>query len=179
MIYRFLLLSDEVDDFKREIQISPQATFLDFHKAILKATGFDNQQIYSFFICNDDWNKRIEITLFEMDTSSEEDSYVMEDVTLEEFLEEEHQKLLYVFDQLSERLFFIELREIITGKDISAPKCTKSVGEPPVQLVNFDEMTKDIKLDLDENFYGDEDFDDEELDDFDKGSFDDPIDDFK
>ena len=41
MVYRFLLLSDEVDNFKREIQISSQATFLDFHKEILKSTGYD------------------------------------------------------------------------------------------------------------------------------------------
>ena len=33
----------------------------------------------SFFICDDDWSKKTEITLVEMDTSSEEDSYVMAD----------------------------------------------------------------------------------------------------
>ena len=31
MIYRFTLISDEVDDFVREIQIDPEATFYDFH----------------------------------------------------------------------------------------------------------------------------------------------------
>ena len=34
MIYRFTIISDEVDDFVREIQIDPEATFLDFHEAI-------------------------------------------------------------------------------------------------------------------------------------------------
>ena len=29
MIYRFTLISDEVDDFVREIQIDPEATFYD------------------------------------------------------------------------------------------------------------------------------------------------------
>ncbi len=28
MIYRFTIISDEVDDFVREIQIDPEATFL-------------------------------------------------------------------------------------------------------------------------------------------------------
>ena len=36
MIYRFTIISDEVDDFVREIQIDPEATFYDFHEAILK-----------------------------------------------------------------------------------------------------------------------------------------------
>lgn len=39
MIYRFTIISDEVDNFIREIQIDPEATFYDFHEAIL------NQQV--------------------------------------------------------------------------------------------------------------------------------------
>ena len=37
MIYRFTLISDEADDFIREIQIDPEATFYDFHEAIVKS----------------------------------------------------------------------------------------------------------------------------------------------
>ena len=163
MIYKFLLLSDEVDNFKREIQISSQATFLEFHNEILKATGYDENQLYTFFICGDDWSKQTEVTLIEMDTSSEEDSYVMDVTLLEELIEDERQKLLYVFDQLSERVFFIELHEIITGKDLKSPVCSKSVGEPPKQNVDFDLIANDITTDLDENFYGDDAYNDEDL----------------
>ena len=45
MIYRFTLISDEVDDFVREIQIDPEATFYDFHEAIVKSVGYTNDQI--------------------------------------------------------------------------------------------------------------------------------------
>ena len=48
--------------------------------------------------CDDDWSKNTEITLVEMDTTSEVDNYIMEDTRLEELLEDEHQKLLFVFD---------------------------------------------------------------------------------
>lgn len=58
MIYRFTIISDEVDDFVREIQIDPEATFLDFHEAILKSVGYTNDQMTSFFICDDDWEFR-------------------------------------------------------------------------------------------------------------------------
>jgi hypothetical protein len=173
MIYRFLILSDEVGTFKREIQISAQATFFDFHQAIIEAVGYDAKQLYTFFICGDDWSKQTEITQIEMDTSSEEDCYTMENTLLEDLLEEERQKLIYVFDQLSERMFFIELREIITGKNINKPLCTKSEGKPPVQLVDYDTAIKGSNLDLDDNFYGEDEFDDEELDNLEKGSFDD------
>ena len=173
MVYRFLLLSDEVDNFKREIQISSQATFLSFHKEILKATGYDSNQLYSFYVCDEDWSKQTEITLIEMDTSSEEDYYVMDSTVLEDLIEDEHQKLLYVFDQLNERVFFIELREIITGKDLKDPVCTKSIGAAPQQMMDFDSAVNDIITDLDENFYGDDEYDDEDLDGLDEGSFED------
>ena len=58
MIYRFTIISDEVDDFVREIQIDPEATFLDFHEAILKSVGYTNDQMTSFFICDDELGKR-------------------------------------------------------------------------------------------------------------------------
>ena len=79
MLFRFLILSDEADDFKREIKIDSESTFLDLQNAILDSVGYTKDQMTSFFICDDDWSKKTEITLVEMDTSSEEDSYVMAD----------------------------------------------------------------------------------------------------
>ncbi|MFV0535927.1 MAG: IS1096 element passenger TnpR family protein [Dysgonomonas sp.] len=165
MIFRFLLLSDEVEDFKREIQIDADATFFDLHKAIIKSVDYKEGEMTSFFICSDDWEKEQEITLVEMDTSSDEDSYTMEASVLGDFLEDERQKLMYVFDYMTERAFFMELREIITGKDLSEPVCTKSVGNPPAQFVDFYTVaaTTDT-IDTGESFYGDEGYDLDELD---------------
>ena len=50
MVYRFTIISDEVDNFRREIQIDSEATFLDLHNAILKSVGYPNDQMTSFFI---------------------------------------------------------------------------------------------------------------------------------
>lgn len=170
MIYRFTIISDEADDFIREIQIDPEATFYDFHKAILKCTNYTDDQMTSFFICDDDWEKEKEITLEEMDDNPEIDSWVMKDTQISELVEDEKQKLLYVFDYMTERCFFIELSEIITGKNIAQPKCTKATGNPPKQTVDFEEVANTTNtLDLDENFYGDQDFD---LDEFDQDGFD-------
>ena len=170
MIYKFRIVSDEVDNFKREICIDSDASFLELHDAILDSVGFSKDQMTSFFICDDDWEKEKEITLEEMDDNPEMDSWVMKDTTLSELIEDEKQKLLYVFDYMTERCFFIELSEIITGKDMQGAKCTKKSGEAPKQIMDFEEMTASTgSLDLDENFYGDQDFD---LEDFDADGFD-------
>lgn len=170
MIYRFTVISDEIDDFVREIQIDPEATFFDFHEVILKSVGYTNDQMTSFFICDDDWEKEKEVTLEEMDDNPEMDSWVMKDTAINELVEDEKQKLLYVFDYMTERCFFIELSEIITGKEMDGAKCTKKIGDAPKQIVNFEEMTViGGSLDLDENFYGDQDFD---MEDFDQEGFD-------
>ena len=165
MVFRFLILSDEVEDFKREIQIDADATFFDLHNAILASVNYKEGEMSSFFICDDNWEKEQEITLVEMDTSSDEDSYIMEASTLNDFLEDERQKLMYVFDYLTERAFFMELREIITGKSLPQAVCTKPEGEPPAQFVDFDTITtSSSSLDIGENFYGDEGYDMDELD---------------
>jgi len=129
MIYRFTLISDEADDFIREIQIDPEATFYDFHEAIVKSVGYTDDQMTSFFICDDDWEKEKEVTLEEMDDNPEIDSWVMKDTQVSELVEDEKQKLLYVFEEMA----------AASGS-----------------------------LDLDESFYGDQDFD---MEDFDKEGF--------
>ncbi|WP_321437998.1 hypothetical protein [uncultured Bacteroides sp.] len=165
MVYRFTIISDEVDDFVREIQIDSEATFLEFHEAIIKSVGYTNDQMTSFFICDEDWEKEKEITLEEMDNNSEEDSWVMKDTLLSDLIEDEKQKLIYVFDYMTERSFFIELSEIITGKDLNKAVCTKKAGVAPKQTVDFEELAATgSSIDLDENFYGDETFDKEDFD---------------
>ena len=167
MVYKIILLSDEIDDFKRVFTVDADATFFDLHNAILDSVEYANDQPTSFFLCDDDWNKLAEITLIEMDTSSEEDSYVMEKTHLREGLEEEGQKFMYIFDYLTERAFYLELNEIIPGKQDKV-ECIKSVGNPPAQILAIDDTTQNLNfspdLNMDEDFYGDKDFDMDELD---------------
>lgn len=171
MIFRFIMLSDEVDDFRREFRIDADASFLDLHNVIAQSTNYDPKEMASFFMCEDDWSKNEEITLVEMDTSSEVDSHIMEDTKLSDFLEDEKQKLMYVFDYMSERAFFMELREIIYGEDIDQAQISKSVGKAPEQLLAFEEeiITKAAPIVgsaalLDEDFYGADGYNEDELD---------------
>ena len=166
MVYRFTIISDEVDNFRREIQIDSDATFLDFHNAILESAGYPNDQMTSFFICDDNWEKETEITLEDMGSSSDMDSWIMEETPLNELLEDEKQHLLYIFDPLADRAFFIELSEIITGKSLDEAVCTRSMGDAPQHVLDFDQLmaTQVTSTNLDDSFEDDEDFDLDEID---------------
>jgi hypothetical protein len=164
MVYNFTILSDEVDNFVRIISIDSEAKFSDLHNAILDSVKYSKDQMTSFFICSDNWEKGQEVTLVEMESSSEYDNLVMDKTSLEELISDENQKLLYVFDPMSDRVFFMELTEIIPLKDIDKPVCITSEGQPPVQIMADEGLVVAPKVNLDENFYGDEDFELDELD---------------
>jgi hypothetical protein len=172
MIFKFILLSDEADDFMREIDIDSEATFLELNDAILDSVGYTKDQMTSFFICNEYWEKEQEITLIEMDTSSEVDNLIMSKTKLEEFISEEEQKAMFVFDYLNERAFFMKLEKIIPGKNLEKAVCKVSEGKAPAQIQDdlfmnnlpeekkgMDILTDDFQIDMTD----DEDFDAEEL----------------
>lgn len=185
MIFRFIMLSDEVENFKREYKLDSESTFLDLRDIIIESVGYDKGDMSSFFICDNQWNKEKEITLVDMGTRSEEDSLIMEESILGDFLEDERQKLMFVFDYLNERAFFMELREIVFGENLDKPEVTKSVGKAPEQsliieeempvvvvpvpqpIEEDDDFNEDFEEEEDneDEFYGDDGFNEDELDD--------------
>ncbi len=169
MVYKFRLLSDEVENFRRDIEIDSDATFLDLHNAILAAAGYPDDQMTSFFICNDKWIKEKEITREDMGGMSEEDYYIMEECVIGDHVEEEKQKLMYVFDPLGDRVFYMELSKIEYGKSCSEAVCTKSVGDAPAQTLNFEELINKntataTEDDFEEDFYGSDSYNDDDID---------------
>lgn len=169
MVYRFTVISNEVDDFIREIKIEADATFFDFQNIILSSCGYDNQQITSFYICNNEWEMEQEVQLEDMgDSRSDEDVYLMKDTRLSELIEDEQQRLVFVFDPLTERMLFIELTEILFGQSQPSPICSRQHGNAPQQILDMDELFKGeggkANEDIQENFYGSDEFDKDEFD---------------
>lgn len=158
------MLSDEVDNFVRIFDIDSEAKFIDLHNIILESVNFEKNQMTSFFICSDDWEKGQEVTLVEMESTSEYDNLVMDDTKLEDLLTEENQKLLYVFDSMSDRVFFLELTEIKLRKNLDKAVCVASEGNPPAQVRVDEGLGVTPQAVIDENFYGDEDYELDELD---------------
>ena len=173
MIYRLTIISNEVEDFVAEILIDPYDTFLSLHNALLELCNFEDNQPTAFTVCTPNWKKLQTITLEETDTAVDEDSYVMEDTAINEFLEDERQHLVYRFDPEARRNLYLELTEIITGKSIKGSKVTKRHGTPPPQTIEEEELAETNSLSsasslMDDEMYGgdisDEDIDAEGLD---------------
>lgn len=173
MVYRFKFVSDEVVNFAREIEIDPDASFLILRNAVLDSVGYSKDDIDSFILCDDNWESQEEVTLEDMGTSSDTDIWIMDETPIGELVEEEGQKLRFVFDYLTERSFFMELVEIIPHRHIADPICTFKKGNPPKQEISLSEFEEKVDAaakaqsknveDFDNEFYGDTDFNDDEL----------------
>lgn len=141
MVYRFKLVSDEVSNFMREIEVDSENTFLQLRNTILESVDYSKDELDSFFICSDDWELEDEITLEDMgDTGSDRDQWLMESTPVSELIDDEGQKLLFEFDYQTERGFFMELKEIIPGRNLVEPVCTMKRGKAPVQFKETDEI---------------------------------------
>jgi hypothetical protein len=170
MIYKFLIGSEESGSFKLEIAIDSSDTFARLRNTILDAAGYDKNQMDSFVICDEDWNKEKEVTYYDMDTDTDEDVWLMDDTPLDELIDDEGQKLKFVFDYMSDRYFYMILKETVPGKSMSEPLCQRKEGKAPQETIAVDAMApvKPVKIDatieeLDEAFYGDDAFNEEEL----------------
>lgn len=164
MIYKITLFSEEKDNFKLVFECDSDATFLDLHNAILAAVNYPNDQMTSFYVCNDRGEREQEVTLLEMESSFEYDNMVMENTLLSELLTEPKQRLQYVFDPMFDRYFYGLLSNIAAGhKD--GIECVTKEGKAPKQLEtdNILDINQEA-MDLDEDFYGSDEYDPDELD---------------
>ncbi|MCD4684066.1 MAG: plasmid pRiA4b ORF-3 family protein, partial [Bacteroidales bacterium] len=113
-IYRFRLLSDINDEFVRDIELMASQSFLDFHNMISECVNLNGKELASFHVCDQKWNKMKEITLIDMldgedkeeETKPIEETFIMKDSLIKNFIEEPHQRLLYEYDLFNMNTFF-------------------------------------------------------------------------
>ncbi|HPE55751.1 MAG TPA: hypothetical protein P5514_14010 [Bacteroidales bacterium] len=136
-IYKFRMIFAEVDDFVRDFEIQANQSFADFHKIIVESVGLDENELSSFHICDQKWNKLKEITLIDMldgeepdqDMKPVEETHVMHDSAIRDFINEPRQRLLFEYDFVNLKTFFIELLSVYKKKDETVfPKCTFKRG---------------------------------------------------
>lgn len=171
MLFRFTIISDEVDEFLREIKIDADATFLDFCEAILASCSYEDDQVTSFYITNDEWEKQCEITREDMGfTPYDEDVYTMDKTSLRSLLDDVPMRLKFIFDTFNNRAFYIELKEMIPGKNLKKAQITRSIGDAPAEILVEEKPAKkgakpqqtDENF-ADESFYGSEGFNDDDF----------------
>lgn len=170
MVFHFIIISDEVENFSREIAIDSQATFATFHSAIQDSVEFDKSQMASFFEIDDNYEKMMEITLIEMGDESGTPSLLMDSTLLSVIFTQEKQKMVYEYDFFAGRSFYIQLQTIIENKNIDTPVLLKSVGDAPEQIILSDAGLDGLPdmMDLTKN-----DFSADEFDEFDDIRFED------
>ena len=166
MIYHFVVLSDEVDNFRREIDIDAEATFQELNDLLLKTCAYKKDLMTSFFVCDEFWEKKKEITAVDMhDDPEKEPAPLMEHTHLSDIISEKDAKnklnLILEFDIMCERYLYMQLKEIRDHEHLLQPGITLEEGKAPKQEGDIDAMFKDLDT---SDMYGDDSFNDDELD---------------
>jgi hypothetical protein len=131
--FRVLLDSDHKDEVFRDVVISNESNFETFYQAIMSAFEFKGDQMASFYVSNDEWDKGHEINLMDMsydDDALDAPSNVMNKAILKDFVEEPDQKFILVYDFMRMWIFLIEL----IGYEAESPKeafTVLEVGKAP------------------------------------------------
>jgi hypothetical protein len=173
--YKFRLFFDEVEDFVRDYELLSEQTFLDFHDIIVRSIdGLDGRELASFYVCDSNWGKLKEITLLDMDDRDDDfdqpeiPKTTMEEAILSDLIDDPHQRLIYEYDFLNLKTFFIELLKSSESNDGQIyPRCTAATGELPKQInisqkdvFDFSDLKDDDYDDMsdeEEDFYSEED----------------------
>jgi hypothetical protein len=157
-IYRFKVYLEDNEDVFRDIDIRAAQSFEDFHGVIQDAFKFDNKHAASFFVSDDYWRKGQEITLRKEDLPLDEEETrknvdpkkLMKDTKIARYIEQPHQRFVYVFDPVVQWTFCIEMMKIAEeNSKINYPAVTKSIGAPPKQykqVIAKEELNPEMAL---------------------------------
>ncbi|MCG2420243.1 plasmid pRiA4b ORF-3 family protein [Aequorivita sp. F47161] len=164
MIYRFRVILDTHEDVFRDIEIKASASLEDLHNAITQAFGFDGLEMASFYISNDLWEEGEEISLF--DVSDEPGGIrVMNETYLEDVVDENSTRLLYVYDFLNMWTFMVELADIAEAEEgMPYPNLMFAHGQIPEEAPEKEFIAEEIEED---DFEEDFDLDPEDYDNLD------------
>ena len=163
MIYRFraVLDHDNKEDIFRDIEIRKTDTFEDLHNVLTQSFGFDGSEMASFYVSNDEWDQGQEIALFDM--GQNHDIRMMNETIIEDVVDEDHTKLIYVYDFLNMWTFLVELGEIVDeAQGTDYPNLMFVCGQVPLEAPE-----KQFEAEQ-----SNEDYDNYRLDDYDELNFD-------
>ena len=161
MVYKFRVILDAEEDIFRDIAILSDDTLEDLHNAIFNSFGFDGMEVASFYTCDDTWNQEDEIPMFDSgDVPGEQKT--MSDYQLEDLLDKQNTKIIYVYDFINMWTFLVELAAIedqIPGNIY--PETIFSHGEMPDEAIE-----KNFESDMHDDIYGEfeDDLDEDDLD---------------
>lgn len=163
MIFKFRALAAADRAFLRDYEIDENCNLTQLHKLIQTNLGFDENQLTSFFLADDDWNKGLEFTLLDMQNDDGPAAVPMDQIRIGDVLNQRKARLLYVYDLFNEHHLFLELIDITQPQSgVKYPRCCAAVGEPPICLADdSDDFQKHMSLNINELDDFDDSLDDE------------------
>lgn len=176
-LFKFRVIMDTEQDVFRDIEIETESNFDSLHKAVLDAFDFEQGEMASFYLSDEEWSKGLEISLMDMG-GVDEDSLSMSTTILSDMVMKPGDKILYVYDFMRMWIFYIELMEVKKDKPSTIyPRVALAFGDAPSQdSKEFHDMFEadvvgggamDIDdLDDEEDEFGEDDniFDEDEFD---------------
>ncbi len=103
------MLSDENDNFVRDFEVSHEMNLLELHNFIIASIDYDDCMA-SFYTADEQWQPLQEFSLMDLGEEQFEGAPVaMEKVSLAELVVSECNRLIYQFDMIADRAFYIEV----------------------------------------------------------------------
>ena len=155
--YRFKVSLEDNEDIFRDIDIKAAHTFEQFHTIIQEAFKFDAKHSASFFVSDDYWRKGQEVTLRKEDLPLEEEEIrkkvepkkLMSEVKIAKYIEQPHQRFVYVFDPNVQWSFLIEMIKIVEDNvKLTYPAIIKSNGTAPKQYKQTNMAREELSPDM-------------------------------
>jgi len=167
--FRVLIDNDTGKEVFRDLTVSGRTDFEVFYRKIIEAFGFRGDQMASFYVSNESWDKGHEISLLDLRTGNEaEDPSMMLDTPVSAIVSGKGQRLLLVYDFLRMWCFMIECVSVLKT-DVKEPRIDFVSGIAP------DEDAKAIEASPGDDFDGPPELGND-IDDIFSGMDDDPLD---
>lgn len=156
-VYRFKVFLEDNEDVFRDIDIKAAQTFEQFHTIIQEAFKFDAKHAASFFVSDDYWRKGQEITLRKEDLPLDEEEIrknvdpkkLMVDTKIAKYIEQPHQRFVYVFDPAVQWTFLMEMIKIVEDNvKLNYPAIVKSLGTAPKQYKQINMAKEELSPDM-------------------------------
>ncbi len=166
IIFKYRMLSDESDNFVRDFEVYPDMTLGEFSKFLLRALGYEECMV-SMFKSDAEWRPVEEFTELDMgDELMDGMPRCMDSVRLMEVTNDFHDRLIYTFDMLNNRSYYLELIDMQRPTtELNYPRVAFEHAPVPDQYDPeateqagsiFEEMMSDYN-----EFDGDDNYDDE------------------
>ena len=108
IIFKYRMLSDESDNFVRDFEVYPDMTLAEFHDFVRRALRYDDAMV-SIFKSDAEWRPVEEFSQLDMGDDMPGAPRCMDSVRLMEVNNDFHARIIYAFDMINNRSYYLEL----------------------------------------------------------------------